>query len=55
MGVFPKLTLDIMNKSLKTLEILTEKDFKAKLNNKSSFFMAALMLSIYKADKTTKR
>ena len=53
--VFFKLIPDIINKGLKTSKILTKKNFKFKLYDKRSIFMAALMLSSSKINRAIKK
>ena len=50
MEFFPQLTLDIVNKSLGTSEILLDKDFKLWLHNISSTLVAVFVLSLSKID-----
>ena len=48
--VFPKLILDIINKSLKIFKVLLEENFKIKLYNKSNILIMVFILSLFKAD-----
>ena len=49
-----KLISDIINKNLKTSEILMKKDIEVGLYNKSGILMAALVLSSSKVNRATK-
>ena len=53
--ISPKLTLDTINKSLRTSEIPIEEDFELKLYNKNSVLMVAFIPNLSKANKTMKK
>ena len=50
LGVFPKLTPNIVNKGLKTSKVFLKIGFEVKLYDKSSVFMVALLLNFSEAD-----
>lgn len=49
-----KLTLDIVNKDLEFSKVLLEESFKIRQCDKCGIFVAALILSLFKADNATK-
>ena len=50
LGIFSKLTLDIVNKSLGISEVFSKKDFEFRSCDQSGTLMTILILSLSKAD-----
>ena len=55
LGVFPKLTPDIVNKSLKASEVPTEESFELRPNDRGGSLVTALEPSPFKIDMATKK
>ena len=55
LGVPLKLTLDTINKGLETFKIFLKKGFKLWSYDKSGVFVTALILSLFKANRTVKK
>ena len=53
--ILPKLTLNIINKNLRTLKIFTKKDFELKLYDKGCALVIVLVLSPSEVDEATKK
>ena len=53
--IFFKLTLDTINKDLKTSKIFIKESFELKLYDRSGVFMVALMLSLFEVDGAMKK
>lgn len=55
LGIFPKLTSDIINKSLKTFEIFLKKGYKVRPRDKSGALIMALELSSSNTDRAIEK
>ena len=55
MRVFFKLTLNIINKSLRIFKVFLEKNFKIELYNKNNILMVALILDLFEVNNTIEK
>ena len=55
LGVLSKLTPDTFNKGMRASEVLSEEEFELRQLNRNRNFIAALVLSLYEADRATEK